>query len=86
MVLILPVLLQDDGKTEGRVQRYRQAPRCLDAAVDHWLQHASELSFVLTLGDIVDGNGTPAQTEADLERVASMLDRLVKCCDQPPHA
>ena len=71
------MMAQDDGKTEGRVQRYRQAPACLEAAVDHWLQHAADLSFVLTLGDIIDGNVTPAKTGADLERVAGQIDRLV---------
>lgn len=59
------------------MQRFRQAPACLDAAVDRWLQHASDLSFVLTLGDIIDGNVTRERTEADLECVASMFDRLV---------
>ena len=71
------IMVQDDGKSEGRVQRYRQAPACLEAAVDHWLQHAAELSFVLTLGDIIDGNVSPEKTDADLERVAGQIDRLV---------
>ncbi len=70
-------MVQDDGATEGRVQRYRQAPVCLDAAVAYWMQHATDLAFVLTLGDIIDGNVTPEKTDADLERVASKFDRLV---------
>lgn len=70
-------MVQDDGRTEGRVQRYRQAPACLEAAVDHWLQHSESLSFVLTLGDIIDGNVSPEKTDADLERVAGQIDRLV---------
>jgi hypothetical protein len=37
----------------------------------------ADLSFVLTLGDIIDGNVTPEKTDADLERVAAQIDRLV---------
>jgi hypothetical protein len=77
LIRVSALMVQDDGTTEGRVQRYRQAPACLDAAVDYWLQHATDLAFVLTLGDIIDGNVTPEKTDADLERVACKFDRLV---------
>lgn len=72
---------KDDGHTEGRVQRYRQAAACLEAAVQHWQQHAADLAFVLTLGDIIDGNVTPEHTEADLQRVAGSFDRLAATLD-----
>lgn len=48
--------MQDDGGTEGRVQRYREAPGKLEAAVEHWLGRRQELSLILNLGDIINGN------------------------------
>lgn len=52
------VFPQDDGHTEGRTQRYREAVEKLKAAVEHWSRCKETLSFVLNLGDIINGNST----------------------------
>lgn len=69
--------VQDTTHVEGRTQNLRQTAACLQAAVAEFTDHAHQLSFVLTLGDIIDGNFTPNQTAADFERVARTFDSLV---------
>ena len=46
----------DDGNVEGRTQRYREAPAKLVAAVEAFSQQVPSLDFVLSLGDIINGN------------------------------
>ena len=53
---------QDNSCTEGRTQRYREAPAKIEKAVDHWLAGTAELSFVLSLGDIINGNSNKPVT------------------------
>ena len=48
--------VQDNSCTEGRTQRYREAPAKIEKAVDYWLAGTAELNFVLSLGDIINGN------------------------------
>ena len=62
---------------EGRTQRLRQTSACLQAALAAITEHADELTLVLTLGDIIDGNYTAERTAADFEKIASMFDPLV---------
>ena len=45
-----------DGNTEGRVQRYRQAPDKLKAAICDFRQCKPALDFLLSLGDLFNGN------------------------------
>eukprot|EP00884_Botryococcus_braunii_P006006 jgi/Botrbrau1/15406/Bobra.43_2s0032.1 len=67
----------DDTFVEGRRQRFREVPDKLSAAVAEWRSLAKELSFVLTLGDIINGNRErPGDTPQDLETVAEILDRM----------
>lgn len=75
--------LQDSTHVEGRTQNLRQAASCLTAAVAEFSGCAAELSFVLTLGDIIDGNATPQQTAADFELIAAVFDQLVSWQWQP---
>lgn len=70
------------GSYEGRLQRYREAPGKLEAAVKDFNKAKEQLSFVLTLGDIIDGNVTAEKTEADFEVI---LDKLSKLEVQPVH-
>lgn len=68
-----------DSGVEGRVQRFRDAPPKLEAAVEELgrLAGARKIQAVLTLGDITNGNREdPARNPSDLETVASILDRL----------
>lgn len=68
---------QDDTHVEGRTQRLRQSAGCLETAVAAFKLHAKELKFVLTLGDIIDGNVTEDKTSADFDVIASTFDPLV---------
>lgn len=68
-----------DTGVEGRVQRFREAPPKLEAAVAELsgLAQAGALQGVLTLGDITNGNREDAaRNPSDLETVAAILDRL----------
>lgn len=73
---VLP--LQDDTHSEARTQYLRAAADQLAVAVDDWLGRRHELSFVLTLGDAIDGNTTQQRSIDDLERVVTQFDRLVR--------
>ena len=44
--------------TEGRTQRYEEVPQKLAQAVQIWHRDDPKLSFVLSLGDIIDGRAT----------------------------
>ena len=71
-------LLQEDSHSEDRTQYLRAAADKLELAVDEWLSQRHELSFLLTLGDVIDGNATLRQSIEDLERITTVLDRLVR--------
>ena len=45
-----------DGNSEGRVQRYTEAPDKLFAAIKLFQEHAPRPAFVLWLGDLINGN------------------------------
>ena len=47
--------VQENGGTEGRVQRYGDVPQRLAQAVQCWHRDFPKLYFVLSLGDIIDG-------------------------------
>lgn len=47
------------------------------------LARRHELSFLLTLGDVIDGNATQQLSLEDLERVATVFDRLVGATETP---
>ena len=70
--------MQDDTHSDERTQYLRAALKQLGVAVDDWLSQRHNLSFLLTLGDVIDGNATQQQSIHDLDRVASVLDRLVR--------
>ncbi|KAG6543161.1 hypothetical protein Mapa_015410 [Marchantia paleacea] len=61
---------------EGRVQRYREATGKLEKAVKAFNANKQNLQFVLTLGDIIDGNVTVQQTESDFDEVLTRLAKL----------
>jgi manganese-dependent ADP-ribose/CDP-alcohol diphosphatase len=68
-----------DTHVEGRIQRFREAPGKLAAAVEELLENAAggSLQAVLTLGDVTNGNREdPARNPSDLETPAAILDRL----------
>ncbi|KAL3701177.1 hypothetical protein R1sor_019199 [Riccia sorocarpa] len=67
---------KDNNFMEGRVQRYREAPGKLERAVKAFNTKKEDLRFVLTLGDIIDGNVTAEQTQADFNEVAVRLAQL----------
>eukprot|EP00850_Spirogloea_muscicola_P017223 SM000146S00943 [mRNA] locus=s146:49108:51623:- [translate_table: standard] len=67
---------KDNGDIEDREQRYREAPQKLATAIDHFNSASAELSFVLTLGDIIDGNKTEEKTQSDFEVVMEILQKL----------
>ncbi|KAL2650475.1 hypothetical protein R1flu_018603 [Riccia fluitans] len=67
---------KDNSCMEGRVQRYREAPGKLEKAVKAFNAKREDLRFMLTLGDIIDGNITAEQTEADFNEVTTRLAKL----------
>jgi hypothetical protein len=88
-VLVALCLTQDTVSFEGRPQRYRESAGKLQAALKH-LSHISQqqqpqqnlvqpLSFVLTLGDIIDGYGgedsssAAAKASKDLKYVTRLI-------------
>lgn len=64
----------DDGHTEGRVQRFRQAPSKLQAALNHLSTIQPSPSAVLHLGDIINGNHTPEQSNQEFDVVATIFE------------
>ncbi|GMH35118.1 hypothetical protein BSKO_02986 [Bryopsis sp. KO-2023] len=65
------------GGLEGRVQNYREAPGKLALAIKDWISKKDAISFVLTLGDVIEGiKGEVEQSLIDLEVVAKILDEL----------
>ena len=63
---------------EGRLLRYDEATHLLALAIDDWQESTalSPLSFVLNLGDIVDGRESEEATRADLDGVVAQFSRL----------
>lgn len=72
---------KDDTHVEGRTQRLRQSACCLQAAVAAFNERAGDLSFVLTLGDIIDGNVSEDRTLADFDEITGTLDLLAERLD-----
>lgn len=69
---------QADTFTEGRHQRYREAPEKLQQAVEAFLAQEPKLSCVLTLGDIINGrHGSQEQDIQDLDLILDLLQPLV---------
>ncbi|XP_024533152.1 manganese-dependent ADP-ribose/CDP-alcohol diphosphatase-like isoform X1 [Selaginella moellendorffii] len=70
---------KDDAEASegnGRIKRYREAPQKLSKAVMHFNSRRSELEFVLSLGDIIDGNVSPEKTTEDFETILAELQKL----------
>ncbi|GAQ84663.1 manganese-dependent ADP-ribose/CDP-alcohol diphosphatase [Klebsormidium nitens] len=67
---------KENGSYESQVQRYREAPGKFEEAVHYFNSRKDELLFLLTLGDIIDGNVTPEKTEEDFKVVLGVLDKL----------
>jgi len=66
----------EDGHSEGRTQRYREAPGKLKAAVDAW-DAQGDVRCVINLGDTINGNSSDSgKNAAELEVVATVFDRL----------
>ncbi|KAK9814127.1 hypothetical protein WJX72_000984 [[Myrmecia] bisecta] len=63
----------EDTHDEGRTQRYREVPAKLQAAVADWTSSPARLAFILTLGDIIQGNTSQAATQADLDVILGAL-------------
>lgn len=62
---------------EGYWKYYREAPGKLESAVKDWKANKAALSFVMSVGDIVEGvKGDVAQSTHDLELVAAIFDGL----------
>ena len=62
-----------DKEVSGR-RRYSEALGKLERCVIEW--NSRELAFTIQLGDIIDGNRTPAATLKDLSSVLDLLNRL----------
>ncbi|CAI5460397.1 unnamed protein product [Closterium sp. Yama58-4] len=62
--------------SDGRQQRYREAPGKLAAAVAAFNEAQPPLSAVVTLGDIVDGRDTEEATLEDFRVVLGELDKV----------
>mmetsp|Transcript_33367 Transcript_33367/g.94533 ORF Transcript_33367/g.94533 Transcript_33367/m.94533 type:complete len:333 (+) Transcript_33367:105-1103(+) len=63
----------------GAIRRYRESLGKLEQAVREWKTFAGTempLSFVLHLGDIIDGNVSPEVTQQDFESVAAVFDTV----------
>lgn len=68
---------KENGSFDGRVQRYREVPRKLEAAVESFLQKRLELSFIVALGDVIDGHKHDVnKSMQELEMIAGRLDPL----------
>lgn len=66
-----------NSDVEGYWKYYREAPGKLELAVKDWRANKASLSFVMSLGDIVEGvKGDIAQSTHDLELVAAIFDAL----------
>ena len=77
--------MQADTFTEGRCQRYREAPGKLQQAVKAYLTHEPELSCVLTLGDIINGRHASQQSDIkDLDLILQLLEPLVGLVHRAP--
>jgi hypothetical protein len=66
-------LPQADDWIEGRNQRYNEAPQKLEAAANDFAHRQPSLAFVLTLGDIIDGNITQARGQYVVHRLLHVL-------------
>lgn len=63
MRILMYIVVQEDGGTEGRVQRYSQAPLKLQQALAVFLN--MKVSLVLQLGDIINGGNSSQQAIYD---------------------
>lgn len=70
-------MVQADGDDDDAHQYYKAAAVKLKNAIDHINAEKDSLEFVLTLGDIIDGNASLQKTVADLDVIASEFDRCV---------
>ncbi|CAM6116011.1 unnamed protein product [Calypogeia fissa] len=61
---------------KGHIKRYREAPGKLEKAVEAFNSRKNEILYVLTLGDIVEGNATLELTYKDLQEVLVRLEKL----------
>jgi len=59
--------VQHADKPTAKGRHYRQSLNQLKQCVEALNRH--ELAFVVHLGDVIDGNATPAKTQDDLDRV-----------------
>lgn len=70
---------QEDGGTEGRTQRYREAPDKLRAALQDLRSRSRKPVLIVHLGDIIDGAATQDESKKDLDLIASIFeDELVR--------
>ncbi|KAK9798149.1 hypothetical protein WJX73_010044 [Symbiochloris irregularis] len=64
----------DDGNTEGRVQRFREAPGKVMRAAEDFRTQEAPLSFVMSLGDLINGNNVnPVLTEQELHLILAPI-------------
>ena len=62
------------NKRDANGRHYSEAIRKCETAVKHW-NAMSELSFVLQLGDLIDGNEDDQATRADLIKIAQAFEQ-----------
>ena len=65
---------QEDGGTEGRTQRYKEAPEKLRAALRDLRSRSPNPVLVLNLGDIINGAATQEESKKDLDLIASIFE------------
>ncbi|KAF5831132.1 Metallo-dependent phosphatase-like protein [Dunaliella salina] len=64
----------ENGKGEGRCQRYREAPKKLEKALD--IMHEHDVSLILTVGDIIEGHKPQsAADQADLDVITTIFSK-----------
>ena len=65
-------LVQDDGNTESRCQRYREAPGKLRSALRDLC--SKRVSLIIHLGDIINGGSTVDQARKELDLIAKIFE------------
>jgi manganese-dependent ADP-ribose/CDP-alcohol diphosphatase len=67
--------------TKTHLRRYRNALKLVDEACDYWLKQKFPISFVLQLGDIIDGtSATNQSSQIDLNTILQSFSNLPSSC------
>ncbi|CAF2816435.1 unnamed protein product [Rotaria sp. Silwood2] len=67
--------------SKTRLRRYRNALKLLDEACDYWIEHKYGISFVLQLGDLIDGaSAADNKSQIALNTILAPFSKLPSSC------